>query len=81
MCVCVLSHVCLFAPHELYSLPGSFVHGIFQVRILEWVAISFSKVLTNPGIKLTSGSPALAGGFLATVPPEKCEGLLVVAYT
>ena len=26
-----------------YSLPGSFVHGIFQARILEWVAISFSK--------------------------------------
>ena len=25
------------------SLPGSFVHGIFQARVLEWVAISFSK--------------------------------------
>ena len=25
------------------SLPGSSVHGIFQVRILEWVAISFSR--------------------------------------
>ena len=25
------------------SPPGSSVHGIFQVRILEWVAISFSK--------------------------------------
>ena len=25
------------------SLPGSSVHGIFQVRILEWIAISFSK--------------------------------------
>ena len=23
------------------SLPGSSVHGIFQARILEWVAISF----------------------------------------
>ena len=23
------------------SLPGSFVHGIFQARVLEWVAISF----------------------------------------
>ena len=22
-----------------YSLPGSFVHGIFQARVLEWVAI------------------------------------------
>ena len=26
-----------------YSLPGSSVQGIFQVRILEWVAISFSR--------------------------------------
>ena len=25
------------------SLPGSFVHGIFQARVLEWVAISFSR--------------------------------------
>ena len=26
-----------------YSPPGSSVHGIFQSRILEWVAIPFSK--------------------------------------
>ena len=26
-----------------YSLPGFSVHGIFQARILEWVAISFSR--------------------------------------
>ena len=25
------------------SLPGSSVHGIFQARVLEWIAISFSK--------------------------------------
>ena len=25
------------------NLPGSFVHGIFQARVLEWVAISFSR--------------------------------------
>ena len=24
------------------SLPGSFIHGIFQARVLEWVAIAFS---------------------------------------
>ena len=24
------------------SLPGSFVHGILQARVLEWVAIAFS---------------------------------------
>ena len=25
------------------SLPGSSIHGILQIRILEWVAISFSR--------------------------------------
>ena len=31
-------------PHGLYvAQPGSFVHGIFQGRILGWVAISFSR--------------------------------------
>ena len=24
------------------SLPGSSIHGIFQARVLEWVAIAFS---------------------------------------
>ena len=27
------------------SPPGSSVHGILQARILEWVAISFSRIL------------------------------------
>ena len=26
-----------------YSPPGSSVHGILQARVLEWVAISFSR--------------------------------------
>ena len=26
-----------------YSLPGSSTHGIFQARVLEWVAIAFSE--------------------------------------
>ena len=26
------------------SLPGSFVHGIFQTRVLEWGAIAFSNL-------------------------------------
>ena len=30
------------------SLPGSSVHGIFQTRILEWVAISFSRGSSPP---------------------------------
>ena len=31
-----------------YSPPGSSVHGIFQARILEWVAISFSRRSSRP---------------------------------
>ena len=26
-----------------YNLPGTSVHGIFQARILEWVAVPFSR--------------------------------------
>ena len=46
------------------SLPGSSVHGILQARIVEWVAISFSRGSSqesDPGIKL--GSPALKADF------------------
>ena len=50
--------------------PGSSVHGISQARILEWVAISFSRGSSQPGIGMhSSASPALAGGCSATVPP------------
>ena len=31
------------------SLPGSSVHGIFQVRVLEWVAIAFSNAWKGKG--------------------------------
>ena len=30
------------------SLPGSSIHGIFQARVLEWVAISFSMGSSQP---------------------------------
>ena len=29
------------------SLPGSSIHGVFQARVLEWVAIAFS----GPGLQ------------------------------
>ena len=46
------------------SLPGSSVHGDFQAIILEWVAISFSEDLFNPGMEPASPvSLALAGRF------------------
>ena len=34
------------------SLPGSSIHGIFQARILEWVAIAFS--VLSPYTKINS---------------------------
>ena len=33
------------------SLPGSFVHGSFQARVLEWVAIAFSNDQPRQHIK------------------------------
>ena len=38
----LLSHVRLCDPMNC-SLPGSSVHGIIQARVLEWIAISFSR--------------------------------------
>ena len=29
------------------SLPGSFIHGIFQAGVLEWGAVAFSVTLTR----------------------------------
>ena len=51
------------------SLPGSFVHGILQARILEWVAISFSRGSSRP--KDQTRSPALEAGVLTSEPPGK----------
>jgi hypothetical protein len=34
------------------SLPGSSVHGIFQARVLEWVAIAFSELFISSPINL-----------------------------
>ena len=55
------------------SPPGSSVRGIFQAGILEWVAISYCRGSSNPGIEPECVvSVELAGGFFFTiVPPEK----------
>ena len=34
------------------SLPGSSVHGIFQARILEWVAIELDSILKSRDVTL-----------------------------
>ena len=47
-----------------WSPKASFVHGILQARILEWVAISYSRGSSQPRDQtLSPVSPALAGRF------------------
>ena len=50
-----------------HSLPGSSVHGILQARILEWVAIHFSRGSSQPRIE--PRSPALQADSLLSEPP------------
>ena len=71
LCVCVLvtqSCLTLCDPVDC-SPPGSSVHGIFQARVLEWIAISFSRGSFNPGIE--PGSPELKADSLPPEPPGK----------
>ena len=55
MLACSVTKLCptLCDPMD-YSLPGSFVHGIFQARILEWIAISFLRGSSRPRIEPSS---------------------------
>ena len=53
---------------------GSSVHEIFQARILEWVAISFSKDISDPGIE--PEFPALSGRFFTAEPWGKAVIML-----
>ena len=60
-----VAHSCL----TLCNPSGSSVHRILQARMLEWVAIPFSRILSNSGIK--PGSPALQTDCTLTEPPGK----------
>ena len=44
------------------SLPGSFIHGIFQTRVLEWGAIAFSKhfLMVTKYVKVVGTEEGLA---------------------
>ena len=50
-----------------YSLPGFFIHGIFQATVLKWVTISFSRGSSWPRGK--PRSPALQVDTLPSEPP------------
>ena len=57
------------------SLPGSFVHGISQARILEWVAIPFSGESSQP--RDQTRSPALEADSLSFEPPRKPINMII----
>ena len=66
----------LFDPVDC-SPPGSSVHGDSQARILEWVAIPFSRDLPNPEIE--PSSPALQADFFKQLSHKGSKDLLIKA--
>ena len=67
-CLTVESYLTLCDPMAC-SPPGSSVHGVSQAGIQEWVTISFSGDLPDPGIE--PESTVLAGCFFTTELPGK----------
>ena len=59
------------------SLPGSSIHGIFQARVLEWVAsgLPFPSPGDPPDPGIEPGSPMLRADALPSEPPGKTHVL------
>ena len=82
LCSFTLSHYCVFKGdwQQLFILygfrlstcsvtpPGSLVQGILQARMLEWFAISSSRVSSWPRDPTQVAAPALTGWFFTTEP-------------
>ena len=77
LCMSVAQSCLTLCDPMVCSLPGSSIHRIPQARILEWVAISFSRGSFWPGIE--SRSPALQADCLPLEPPGKPNGLWILA--
>ena len=69
MCGKELSCVQLFYNPKDYSPPASSIHGIFQISILEWVAMPYSRGSSQP--RDQTHVSCFAGGFLTAEPPGK----------
>ena len=65
-----------------WSLPGSSVHGILQARLLDWVAISFSR---NKLINLCESHPVVSNflclPFTSNIFGSESESHSVVSYS
>ena len=72
----LVAQLCLTSQNPMdCSPPDSSVHGNSQMKILEWVAHSFSEDLPDPGIE--PGFPALQADSLPREPPEKPFGIQI----
>ena len=79
--VCAQSCLPLCHPMDC-SPPGSSVHGLLQARLLERVAISFSRPSSRPRIESELlVSPALTGRFITPAPPGKPIYMGLINYT
>ena len=68
--VCWAAQSCLTLHDRMdYSPPGSSVYGIFQARVLEWVAICFSRGSSQ--LRDRTHVSCTAGGFFTTEHPGK----------
>ena len=86
VCVCVCAQLCLtLCNPKDWSPQGSFVCGIFQARILEWVAISRESSRPRDWT-MSLASPALTGRFFTSSttcgePQEHCTvGLIWYSF-
>ena len=57
------------------SIPGSSVHGIFQARVLEWVAIAFSKSESE----VSQSCPTLCNPMDCSLPGSSVHGIFQAA--
>ena len=69
MCVCVLSHVWFFATPWTLAHQAPLPMGIYQARILEWVAMPSARWSSQP--RDPTCVSCIAGKFCTTEPPGK----------
>ena len=69
ICVKSLQSCLTFCNPMNCSFPGSSVHGILQIRILEWVAIVFSRGSSQPRDQISIS--CIAGRFFTIEPKGK----------
>ena len=69
LCVCAQSCPTLCDPMDCHP-SGSSVHGIFQARVLEWVAISSSRGSSQP--RNQTCMSCIAGGFFTCCSGKPC---------